>query len=259
MRRRGVLAMTAVRLVPLAPFAVVNVVAGAIRMRLRHFMLGSALGILPGTLVATVFGDQLDRGLARSALDQPLAHRRAGRARGCARDGHVARAALAVRLQADPHGTRAARQDLTTRRPTAARRTASGRSRDRARCARAAAHRLVQHPSLRRHGWALRRASAWRTSSRAGLRHDRAAGSGQPPRPAQRFDAARVSRARPPACRPSPGATIIRHDREYGNALLTRRKILDVQRHDLELPAIRAARRARSGPRGRRARACACS
>jgi uncharacterized membrane protein YdjX (TVP38/TMEM64 family) len=63
MRRRGVLAMTAVRLVPLAPFAVVNVVAGAIHLRLRDFMLGSALGILPGTLVATVFGDQLVTGL----------------------------------------------------------------------------------------------------------------------------------------------------------------------------------------------------
>jgi endonuclease/exonuclease/phosphatase family metal-dependent hydrolase len=29
------------------------------------------------------------------------------------------------------------------------------------------------------------------------------------------------------------GAAIIRHDREYGNALLTSRKILDVRRHDL--------------------------
>ena len=29
------------------------------------------------------------------------------------------------------------------------------------------------------------------------------------------------------------GATIIRHDRDYGNALLTRRRVLDVRRHDL--------------------------
>jgi uncharacterized membrane protein YdjX (TVP38/TMEM64 family) len=50
-------------LVPLAPFAVVNVVAGAIHLRFRDFMIGSALGILPGTLVATVFGDQLVSGL----------------------------------------------------------------------------------------------------------------------------------------------------------------------------------------------------
>ena len=63
MRHRGVVAMTAVRLVPLAPFAVVNLVAGAIHLRFRDFMIGSALGILPGTLVATVFGNQLVTGL----------------------------------------------------------------------------------------------------------------------------------------------------------------------------------------------------
>jgi uncharacterized membrane protein YdjX (TVP38/TMEM64 family) len=63
MRHRGVIAMTAVRLVPLAPFAVVNVVAGAIHLRFRDFMIGSALGILPGALVATVFSDQLVSGI----------------------------------------------------------------------------------------------------------------------------------------------------------------------------------------------------
>ncbi|MEJ0037168.1 MAG: VTT domain-containing protein [Gammaproteobacteria bacterium] len=63
MRHRGIIAMTAVRLVPLAPFAVVNVVAGAIHLRFRDFMIGSALGILPGTLVATVFGEQVVSGL----------------------------------------------------------------------------------------------------------------------------------------------------------------------------------------------------
>lgn len=59
LRRRGLLAMTALRLVPLAPFAVEGVVAGAIRMRFWEFMLGTALGILPGTLTSTIFGDQL--------------------------------------------------------------------------------------------------------------------------------------------------------------------------------------------------------
>jgi phospholipase D1/2 len=57
--RRGVLAVTAVRLVPLGPFIVVNVVAGALRIRLTHFVAGSALGILPGTATATILGDQL--------------------------------------------------------------------------------------------------------------------------------------------------------------------------------------------------------
>jgi phospholipase D1/2 len=59
LRRRGLLAITALRLVPLAPFAVEGVVAGAVRVRLWHFMVGTAIGMLPGTLTSTVFGDQL--------------------------------------------------------------------------------------------------------------------------------------------------------------------------------------------------------
>jgi phospholipase D1/2 len=47
------------RLVPLAPFAVEGVVAGAVRVKLWHFMAGTAIGMLPGTLTSTVFGDQL--------------------------------------------------------------------------------------------------------------------------------------------------------------------------------------------------------
>jgi len=63
LRQRGLVAMTALRLVPLAPFAVEGVIAGAIHMRLRDFLLGTAIGMLPGTLAATVFGDQLHAGL----------------------------------------------------------------------------------------------------------------------------------------------------------------------------------------------------
>ena len=55
--------MTALRLVPLAPFAVESVVAGAIRIRLWHLVLGTFLGMLPGMLAATVFGDQLETAL----------------------------------------------------------------------------------------------------------------------------------------------------------------------------------------------------
>jgi phosphatidylserine/phosphatidylglycerophosphate/cardiolipin synthase-like enzyme/uncharacterized membrane protein YdjX (TVP38/TMEM64 family) len=59
LHRRGLLAVTALRLVPLGPFAVQNVIAGAMRINLLDFMAGTALGVLPGTAVATVFGDQL--------------------------------------------------------------------------------------------------------------------------------------------------------------------------------------------------------
>lgn len=66
LRRRGLLAITALRLVPLAPFAVEGIVAGAVRVKLWHFMLGTAIGILPGTLTSTVFGDQL-----QAAMEDP--------------------------------------------------------------------------------------------------------------------------------------------------------------------------------------------
>ena len=59
LRRRGLLAMTALRLVPIAPFLVEGVVAGAARVKFSDFMIGTALGMLPGTLTSTVFGHQL--------------------------------------------------------------------------------------------------------------------------------------------------------------------------------------------------------
>lgn len=63
LRRRGLLAITALRLVPLAPFAVEGLVAGAVGVKLWHFMLGTALGMLPGTLAATAFGGQVQAAL----------------------------------------------------------------------------------------------------------------------------------------------------------------------------------------------------
>jgi len=46
--RQGVLAMAAIRLVPVAPFTVVNVVAGASHIRFRDYLLGTLLGMGPG-------------------------------------------------------------------------------------------------------------------------------------------------------------------------------------------------------------------
>ena len=57
--KRGVIAVTLVRLVPIAPFAVVNLVMGAMRIRPHHFVIGSILGFLPGMLAATVLSDQI--------------------------------------------------------------------------------------------------------------------------------------------------------------------------------------------------------
>jgi phospholipase D1/2 len=64
LRRHGLLAMSLLRLVPIAPFFVVGMVAGAVRLKLWHLAAGTAIGMLPGTLAATIFGDQLENALA---------------------------------------------------------------------------------------------------------------------------------------------------------------------------------------------------
>jgi uncharacterized membrane protein YdjX (TVP38/TMEM64 family) len=66
LKKHGLLAMTLLRLVPLAPFAVESIVAGAIRMRLWHVVVGTAIGLLPGTLTTTVFGDAIETAVTGS-------------------------------------------------------------------------------------------------------------------------------------------------------------------------------------------------
>jgi phospholipase D1/2 len=64
LRKHGLLAMSLLRLVPIAPFFVVGIVAGAVRLKLWHLAVGTAIGMLPGTLAATIFGDQLENALS---------------------------------------------------------------------------------------------------------------------------------------------------------------------------------------------------
>lgn len=63
LRRRSLLTVTALRLVPLAPFVVEGLVAAAIGIRLSPFMLGTLIGMLPGTLTTTIFGHQIEAAL----------------------------------------------------------------------------------------------------------------------------------------------------------------------------------------------------
>ncbi len=50
------------RLIPLVPFNALNFAAGISRVSLRDYVLGSLIGMLPGTLVYTYFADALIRG-----------------------------------------------------------------------------------------------------------------------------------------------------------------------------------------------------
>lgn len=64
--KRGVRAVLAMRLVPVAPFAAVCVVGGASRISLRDYLIGTALGMAPGILLKVVFTDHLARAAENS-------------------------------------------------------------------------------------------------------------------------------------------------------------------------------------------------
>jgi uncharacterized membrane protein YdjX (TVP38/TMEM64 family) len=65
-RRRGLAAVFAVSVAPVAPFPVVGMAAGAVRIRVTHYLLGTLAGMLPGTLATTVFAHQLE-----AAIENP--------------------------------------------------------------------------------------------------------------------------------------------------------------------------------------------
>jgi len=65
MARRGAVAVAAVRVVPIAPFAAINIAAGASHVSLADFALGTAFGMAPGILAGSLLSDRL----ARTVID----------------------------------------------------------------------------------------------------------------------------------------------------------------------------------------------
>ncbi len=59
LRRGGILAVIALRMMPVAPFTVVNIFVGALGIRFSSFIIGSFIGLMPGTLTTVVVGDHL--------------------------------------------------------------------------------------------------------------------------------------------------------------------------------------------------------
>jgi len=57
--RRGLITMIAVRVLPVAPFAFINVAAGAMHVRFRDYALGTLIGMTPGIVGLAFFVDQL--------------------------------------------------------------------------------------------------------------------------------------------------------------------------------------------------------
>jgi phospholipase D1/2 len=57
--RQGLVTVALVRNLPIAPFTIVNMVAGASRIKFKDFLLGTALGMAPGIFAITVFTNRL--------------------------------------------------------------------------------------------------------------------------------------------------------------------------------------------------------
>jgi uncharacterized membrane protein YdjX (TVP38/TMEM64 family) len=57
--RRGALAIVAVRIIPVAPFAILNLIAGATGWRRREFILGSLIGMLLPVMLMAFIADVL--------------------------------------------------------------------------------------------------------------------------------------------------------------------------------------------------------
>jgi phospholipase D1/2 len=67
LREHGVVAVFGSNMLPTPPFVVQNMIAGAVRIPLWKFMLGTLIALLPGMLAWTVFGDQINAALEDSS------------------------------------------------------------------------------------------------------------------------------------------------------------------------------------------------
>jgi phospholipase D1/2 len=65
LRRRSFAAIFGARLIPVGSFSLINLLAGALGVRFRSYLLGNLFGILPGILGLTLFADRLGNTLAR--------------------------------------------------------------------------------------------------------------------------------------------------------------------------------------------------
>jgi phospholipase D1/2 len=59
--KHGILAVAAIRMVPVAPYSLVNLAAGAVHVPLRDFVLGTLLGMSPGVVAITFFEYQIEQ------------------------------------------------------------------------------------------------------------------------------------------------------------------------------------------------------
>ena len=64
----GIIAVATLRLLPVAPFTVVNIVSGAFKVPWRDYIIGSILGLVPGILVTNLFARQFESAIRNPGI-----------------------------------------------------------------------------------------------------------------------------------------------------------------------------------------------
>jgi phospholipase D1/2 len=67
--KRGTVAVALLRLVPVAPFTVFNLMAGASHLKFRQFLVGSLIGLVPGLAAITFFSSSLWRAVTTPNME----------------------------------------------------------------------------------------------------------------------------------------------------------------------------------------------
>lgn len=70
---KGIIAVALIRMVPIAPFSVVNLLAGASKLKLGDFMIGTVLGMVPGITAMAALGSQLADFVKQASASKALA------------------------------------------------------------------------------------------------------------------------------------------------------------------------------------------
>ena len=68
LRKSGLMMTITLRIVPVAPFSIINVIAGVSGLRLRDFALGTVVGLLPGVVAIALLADRIAASLRRPDL-----------------------------------------------------------------------------------------------------------------------------------------------------------------------------------------------
>lgn len=66
--KRGILAMTLVRMVPVAPFSIVNLIAGVSHIKFIDYFFGTLFGMFPGLIAVVLITDRVEESIKSQSL-----------------------------------------------------------------------------------------------------------------------------------------------------------------------------------------------